>query len=98
MIEVFIILGVLSIIVQTVVDRIKLIVPIKKVGKFELPQIYSLAIGIVLGIVCQIDFLAALSITAPAIVGQILTGFAISGGSAFFHELIAKLRNSRNDI
>jgi len=85
----------LATLVQFVVDRIKTIIPIQAIGPVELAPIYAAIIGIVIAIVAQVDILAALGFQSQPIVGEVMTGLIISGGSTAVHELIAKLRESR---
>jgi len=95
--DVLTILIILSIIVQFLVDRIKLVIPIKKVGIVELAPIYALVIGMLIAFTTAINMLALLGYKSFPIVGYILTGLAISGGSVGIHELIAKIRESRGE-
>lgn len=97
MVDVFIGLVILSTLGQFIVDRIKSVVPVKTVRGVELAPIYSLVIGLLLGVLCQIDLLAYLGFPSYPVVGWVLSGLAISGGSAGIHELFAKLRAARND-
>lgn len=96
MIEVFAALAILATLVEFIVERIKSVVPVKQIGKVELAPIYAMVISIALGITCHIDLLSAIGLEAPSVVGEILSGLAISGGSGLFHELTSKVRESRN--
>ena len=86
---------VLSILVQFLVDRIKAVVPVKTVGNLELAPLYALALGIGLAFVTQVDIISSLGFNTVSAVGYIVTGIVVSGGSSAVHELIAKLRESR---
>jgi hypothetical protein len=85
----------LATLVEFVVARIKAILPWKTIGTFELAPLYAAIIGIVVAIVAKVDILAMLGFASQPVVGEIITGLVMSGGSTAVHELIAKLRESR---
>ncbi len=88
----------LAIVVQFVVDIIKGIIPILEIGTFKLSPVYALIVGIILAIVYNVNIMAGLGFVGNAeIVGQIVTGLVVSGGSSFVHELFSKLRESRDN-
>ena len=88
----------LAILVQFVVDRIKILIPYAKIGKIELAPIYATIVGIVVAFVAEVDILASLGFHSNPTIGYILTGLVVSGGATAVHELIAKLRESRKPI
>jgi formate hydrogenlyase subunit 3/multisubunit Na+/H+ antiporter MnhD subunit len=94
MVELSVVL-VLSILVQFLVDRIKTVVPYKAVWKLELAPIYALVLGVVLAFVTKVDIIASLGFETISEVGYVVTGIVVSGGSSAVHELLAKLRESR---
>ena len=85
----------LAIVTEYVVDRIKAIVQVKEIGSFQLAPVFALITGIVIAFAANFDFLLALGTDTIPIVGKIITGIIISGGSEVAHELVAKLRESR---
>lgn len=85
----------LATLTQFIVDRLKEIIPLDKIGGLALAPVYAAAIGIAVARSAEIDVLAMLGFAASPILGQVLTGIVISGGSTAVHELLAKLRESR---
>lgn len=85
----------MAILVQFLVDRLKAIIPVDKIGKLEIAPIYALILGVSISIVSGTDMLALIGFKTYPIFGEILTGIAVSGGSSAVHELISKLRESR---
>jgi hypothetical protein len=77
------------------VDRIKAVIPWTEIGKVQLTPLYALVIGIVVAFVARIDVLLSLGFETVPVIGYIITGIVVSGGSSAVHELIAKLRESR---
>lgn len=89
----------LSIVVEAVVNIIKGVIPYISIGALKLAPVYSLVVGVFLAIVYQIDFMASIGFaTHYALAGWILSGIVASGGSAFVHELVSKLRESRASV
>lgn len=82
----------LSLLVQFLVERIKVFQMPEAVSKWAVPLI-ALIISLLLTIGCQIGILSLFSITInPLILDYILTGIAISGGSTLVNELIKTLQ------
>ncbi len=91
------ILILLAIVAQFLIDRIKAFLP-KKVGGYELIPLYAVVLGLILAYVTGVDTLSLIGFADTGIVGIIITGLAISGGSEIVHELISKVRSSRDDV
>lgn len=102
----FVIFTILAILVEFLVERIKNLVQINEVGKIKLVPFYSIAVGLGIAFVIQVDFVAYLGkwlaelvgenpLHTIPVVGYIITGLIISAGSAPVHELFAKLKESR---
>ena len=86
----------LAIIVEYIVNIIKPLVPDID---YPVPLILSLVIGVALALIVRIDILVALGFEPISeFAGCFLTGLIVSGGSSAVHELIAKLRSSRDDL
>ena len=67
--------------------------------EYPLPRVYALVVGVGLSLLVGADFFVAVGFeSVNPIAAQIITGVMISGGSTAIHELIAKLRASREDI
>lgn len=66
---------------------------------YPVSLIISMVLGVLICIICRVDLLTGLglSVSVPMI-SYIISGLAASGGSKAAHELIAKLRASREDI
>jgi hypothetical protein len=87
---------ILAMVVQFLVDIIKEWLP-EVVLRYFTPPLIAAAIGIVIAILFKVDVFVAGGYTSDIpIVSQILTGVILSAGSAAIHELIAKLRASRD--
>jgi len=62
-------------------------------GKIDWKRIASLAGGIVLAILFQVDVLASLGLTAIVpFVGQVLTGILISRGANVFYDVVKAIK------
>ena len=86
----------LAILVEYIVNIIKPLIP---EVNYPIPLIISLVVGVGLALIVQVDILLALGYEPiNGVAGCIVTGLIVSGGSAAVHELISKLRASRNDI
>lgn len=86
----------LAMIVEYLVKVLKPLIP---ETDYPIPLLMALVIGIGLSLLTGADFFAAIGIEANhTIVAQLVTGVMIAGGSSALHELIAKLRSSRDDI
>jgi len=89
---------VLATVVQFLTDIIKGWLP-EIVLKYITPVIISAIVGISIAVMFGIDFFGMIGyVTEYLIFAQILTGIILSAGSAAIHELIAKLRESRETI
>lgn len=87
---------VLATMVQFIVEIVKGWLP-AKVSKYITPQILAAIFGIAVALVFSIDVFALAGYqTAVPYVGCILTGIILSAGSSAMHELIAKIRDSRD--
>ena len=86
----------LSVIVEYIVNLIK---PLMPETSYPVPLVISLVIGIALAVVVKADILTAVGFNPEyLIISYIVTGLIVSGGSTAVHELIAKLRASREDL
>ena len=86
----------LSVIVEYIVNLIK---PLMPETDYPIPLIISLVFGIALAVVVKADILTAVGFSPSyLIISYIVTGLIVSGGSTAVHELISKLRASRQDI
>ena len=86
----------LAIIVEYIVNLIK---PLMPETSYPVPLVISLVIGIALAVVVKADILTAVGFNPEyLIISYIVTGLIVSGGSTAVHELVAKLRASRQDI
>ena len=89
---------ILSIVVEHIVNVLKQLLP-SKIGPVEMPLLLAVIVGIATAVLTSTDLLSMLGFTVsqPA-AAWVLTGIACAGGSKMAHELIAKLRASRQDI
>lgn len=91
----------LAIIVEFLTDFFKEFIPksIMEKTEFPIPRLISLVIGITLGLTVKIDILRMFGFVAfYPYVSYILAGLIAAGGSKGAHELISKIRASREDI
>ena len=64
-----------------------------------MPLVLSMLIGICLGLLVKVDILSAIGFEPVNLtISYVITGLIASGGSTAVHELISKLRASRQDI
>ncbi|MDL2324072.1 hypothetical protein LJC61_02820 [Ruminococcaceae bacterium OttesenSCG-928-A16] len=93
------ILVVFAIIVEFTVNVLKGLIP-SKAQQYITPLIQAAAVGILLALAFSLDMFAMLGFADSTIplVGNVITGLVISAGSVPVHELIAKLRASRDDL
>lgn len=89
---------VFAILVQFLVDRIKDIVGEKVLGYVKAP-VWAAGLGVLFAFLFQLDVFAMFGYTAqlPA-VAYVMTGLILSAGAAPVHELIEKVRASRDTI
>ena len=86
----------LSVIVEYIVNLIKPLIP---ETNYPVPLIISLIVGMGLGLLVRVDILTAIGFEPVNLtVSYVITGLIASGGSTAVHELIAKLRASREDL
>lgn len=86
----------LATLVQYLVDIIKNIVPITEVKGVKLAPIYAALVGVAMACLTKTDILSVLGYESGIeAAGWIITGLIVSGGSSAVHELISKLRESR---
>ena len=86
----------LSVIVEYIVNLIKPLIP---KTNYPVPLIISLIVGVGLGLLVRVDILSAIGFEPINLtVSYVITGLIASGGSTAVHELISKLRASRQDI
>ena len=89
---------ILSMVVEAVVSVLKKVLP-EKIGRLELPILLSIVVGIALAVLTQSDLLTAIGFNVSiAWVSWVVTGIASGGGSKVVHELISKIRASRQDV
>ena len=89
---------VFAILVQFLVDRVKDIVGEKVMGYVKAPA-WAATLGILFAFLFQLDVFAMFGYTAqlPAM-AYVMTGLILSAGAAPIHELIEKVRTSRDTI
>lgn len=86
----------LSVIVEYIVNLIK---PLMPETSYPVPLVLSMVIGICLGLLVKVDILSAVGFEpVNQSISYVVTGLIASGGSTAVHELIAKLRASRQDV
>ena len=87
-----------AILVQFLVDRIKDIVGEKVMGYIKAP-VWAALVGIVFAFLFQLDVFAMFGYAAQLpFLAYIITGLILSAGAAPIHELIEKVRASRDTI
>lgn len=87
----------LAILTEYLVNLIKPLFTYK--GAYPVPILIAMVIGVGLSLLTKADILTALDLEPiNNIASYIVTGLVVSGGSSAIHELLAKLRGSRNDI
>lgn len=85
-----------AILVQFCVDRVKEIAGEKVMGYVKAP-VWAAAFGIIFSFLFKLDVFALFGYTAQLpILAYIITGLILSAGAAPLHELIEKVRSSRN--
>lgn len=96
MIENIVMIILLSVIVEYIVNVLK---PLMPETSYPVPLVLSMVIGICLGLLVKVDILSAVGFEPVNLtVSYVITGLITSGGSTAVHELVAKLRASRQDI
>lgn len=85
-----------AILVQFCVDRVKEIVGEKVMGYVKAP-VWAVAFGILFSYLFKLDVFALFGYTAQLpVLAYIITGLILSAGAAPLHELIEKVRSSRD--
>ena len=89
--EILLQLVVVGFLVEAIVDTMKLVYAIEQ--GIQIPKILSIAVGLVLAFVIQLDILQLLKLTTDIhIVGVALTGILVSRGGNFVNDLFDKLK------
>ena len=88
----------LSLLVQFVVERVKVIKMSDNVRQYAVPVI-ALGVSITLTLSCKIGLLAVFNIgVEPPMVDYLLTGVIISGGSTLVNELIKAMQGLKETL
>lgn len=88
----------LSIVTEHIVNVLKQLLP-DKIGSVQMPLLLAVLVGVGAAVLTSTDLLSMLGFTvSQPVAAWVLTGIACAGGSKMAHELIAKLRASREDI
>lgn len=88
---------VFAILIQFLVDRVKEIVGDKVMNVVKAP-VWAVVFGVLFALMFNIDFFALIGFSSQIpIVAKIITGLILSSGSTGVHELIAKLREGREE-
>ena len=96
--EVFIVFLFAAIIVEFVVGVLTDKLP-AVILKYASANILSLALGVVVAFAFRLDVFSVLGMsTTWAWLAWLLTGILLAGGSKLWHELVSKLRESRNGV
>lgn len=89
---------IMSVIMEYIVGVLSEKLP-SAVTKLINANIISLVISVLLAVMFKLNIFNSLGLqTGWVIIAWVLTGLLIAGGSKLWHELIAKLRASRDDI
>lgn len=92
------IIVVFAILIQFLVDRVKNLVGEKVMNIVKAP-VWAVIFGVLFALMFDIDFFALIGYSSQLpIVAKIITGLIISSGSSGVHELLAKLRESREVV
>ena len=90
---------ILSAVVEFVTDIVKRVLPFENLGKIPMPPLISLVFGIAVAVLVQADMFADLGFAAANVVmAYVITGVVLSAGSKAVHELVSKIRASREDV
>lgn len=96
--EIFIVIIVFAILIQFLVDQIKQILGTKIMQHIQ-PVLIAVILGILFAFMFDLDFFKILKMQSKIpIINYILTGLILSSGAPAIHELLAKLRESRDSI
>lgn len=81
--------------IQFLVDRVKELVGSKVMNVVKAP-VWATVFGVLFALMFSIDFFEVFGYTSQMpVVAKVITGLILSAGSTGVHELIAKLRESR---
>ena len=87
-----------AILVQFCVDRVKDVVGEKVMGYIKSP-VWAVAFGILFAFLFQLDVFSMFGYQSQVtVLAYIMTGLILSAGAVPIHELIQKVRSSRDDI
>lgn len=90
----FVLVAIVALVVQFLTERVKVFIP-EKATSWAVPLL-ALFFGELICVFGQIDVLSAAGVVlAPAILGHILTGIAVTGGATAVNELIKLIRDAR---
>lgn len=89
---------VLAIIVEAIVEVVKPLFPEKIIG-IQMPVLLGIVFGIVVTLIAGYNVFEPLGFSISSkVLGEVLTGILAGGGSKLAHELVSKLRASRDDL
>lgn len=84
--------------IQFLVDRVKELVGSRVMNVVKAP-IWAAVFGILFALMFSVDFFEMFGYTSQMpVVARVITGLILSAGSTGVHELIAKLRESRDAV
>lgn len=96
--EVIMMILVFAIVIQFLVDQIKMLLG-QKIMQYIQPIFLAMILGVLFAFMFDIDFFRLLNLQSKIpVFNYLFTGFIISAGSPAIHELLAKLRESRDSI
>lgn len=91
------IIVIFAILIQFLVDRVKELVGDKVMNIVKAP-VWAVAFGVLFALMFNIDFFVLIGYSSQIpIIAKIITGLILSSGSTGVHELVAKLRKSREE-
>lgn len=91
------IIVIFAILIQFLVDRVKELVGDKVMNIVKAP-VWAVAFGVLFALMFNIDFFVLIGYSSQIpIIAKIITGLILSSGSTGVHELVAKLRESREE-
>jgi len=90
---------ILAILVEFVTGIIKGLFTVECIGPIKLAPIIALVVGVAIAVLCKADIMSAIGFPMQyALASWVVTGFIISSGSTGVHELISKIRESRESV
>ena len=94
--DIFMTFLILSIIAEYLTSIVKPLVP---ETDYPVPLVITLIFSIVIAVACKVDMLGMFGLTTDLpMLSYIISGLAAAGGSKATHELLNKLRESRESI